>query len=866
MRRPTPRLLRFAVLIGCFIASALAAPASESAPRERASFNAGWRFHLGDDPAAGVALGYERVRDWMLPTGNHLLHYQPASYQTPEPAKMPWWLKFARPEFDDSKWRSLSIPHDWGIESPFIQTLPGSTGRLPWAGVGWYRKKFSVPAADAGRRHYLEIDGAMAYALVWCNGQLAGGWAYGYSSWRVDLTPHLKPGQENVIAIRLDNPAESSRWYPGSGLYRNVWLTKTADVAIAHWGVQVTTPQVSAETALAQVAVTIDNHTADKADVQVRVQLFAADANGQPTGEAVASTEPRIVSVLSRRQSHVADVLKVDQPRLWGLKERHRYVAVTQILRGETVVDTVRTPFGFRTLRNDPARGFFLNGEPTPIRGVCLHHDLGALGAAFNTRAMERQLEILQAMGCNAIRTSHNPPAPELLELTDRLGFLVMAEPFDAWRSPKKADDYSRLFDDWHERDLRAMVRRDRNHPSVIQWSLGNEVPELTDPEGWKLAANLAAIVRSEDRTRPLTMGINHVFGSTAGFEQVLDIVGYNYKPDEYAKFLRRFPHVAVMGGETASTISSRGEYFFPLPKDKSEGLQDYQVSSYDLSAPPWAWPADVEWKALDENPGALGEWVWTGFDYLGEPTPYDDNQTNLLNFADAAARAKAAKDLAELGRLQAPSRSSYFGIIDLAGFPKDRYYLYQARWRPDLPMAHILPHWNWPERVGQVTPVHVYSSGDEAELFLNGQSLGRQKRGKLEYRFRWDDVKYAPGELKVVAYKNGQPWAEIVQRTTGAAIALRATADRTALQADGKDLAFVKVEIIDAAGLVVPRTKPLLKFSVTGPADLVATDNGDATDHRAFGSTERHAFNGLALAIVRPHAGAAAEVKLSAR
>jgi beta-galactosidase len=855
MRPPTPTLLRLAVLAGSLACATIAATAS--AARDRALFNDGWKFHLGDDPAAGHALGYERMRAWMLPTGDHLLHYRPAGDRAPAPAKMPWWLKFARPDFDDSRWRPLTLPHDWGVESPFIQTLPGSTGRLPWAGVGWYRKTFTVPAEDAGRRHHLEVDGAMAYALVWCNGQLVGGWAYGYSSWRVDLTPHLKPGAANVLAIRLDNPAESSRWYPGSGLYRNVWLTKTADVAVAHWGVQVTTPRIAADSALAQVAVTIDNDAAEKADVQVRVQVFAADAEGRPAGAAVAATEPRKVTVPAGGQSHVADVLTVEKPRLWGLKERNRYVAVTEILRGDAVVDTVRTPFGFRTLALDPAKGFFLNGEHVPIRGVCLHHDLGALGAAFNTRALERQLEILQAMGANAIRTAHNPPAPELLELTDRMGFLVMVEPFDAWRLPKKADDYSRLFDDWHERDLRAMVRRDRNHPSVIQWSLGNEVPELREPEGWKLAAHLAAIVRSEDATRALTMGINHISGATAGFEQVLDIVGYNYKPAEYAKFHRRFPHLAFMGAETASTISSRGEYFFPIPTSKAQGLQDYQISSHDLSAPPWAWPPDVEWKALDENPGALGEWVWTGFDYLGEPTPYDDDQTNLLNFADAAAREKAAKDLAAIGRLQAPSRSSYFGIVDLAGFPKDRFYLYQARWRPDLPMAHILPHWNWPERVGQVTPVHVYTSGDEAELFLNGRSLGRQKRGPFQYRFRWDDTVYEPGELKVVAYKDGRPWAEAVQRTTGAATALRATVDRTELRADGRDLAFVKVEVVDQAGAMVPRTKPLLKFTVDGPADLVATDNGDATDHRAFGSAERNAFNGLALAIVRPRPGA---------
>lgn len=863
MKRPAPVLSRVVLLLPLFLAAASTyTSASESAPRERVSFNAGWRFHLGDDPAAGESLLYERVKAPMLATGDHLLTYHaPAPAAAPEPNR--WWLSFPRPDFDDSAWRLLDLPHDWGVESPFLQDLPGSTGKLPWAGTGWYRKKFTVPAADAGRRHYLEVDGAMAYALVWLNGHLAGGWAYGYSSWRVDLTPHLKPGADNVIAIRLHNPPESSRWYPGSGLYRNVWLTRTDPVAVAHWGVQVTTPQVSPAAALVQVAVTIDNATAARADLHARVSLYAADADGRALGQPIAQSEAQPVAVPAGRSARLAQALNVVAPRLWSLRERHRYVAEVTLLRDGATVDVVRTPFGIRTLAVDPARGFLLNGEHVPIRGVCLHHDLGALGAAINVRAMERQLEILRDMGCNAIRTAHNPPAPELLELADRMGFLVQVETFDAWRAGKKPDDYSRLFDDWHQRDVRAMVRRDRNHPSVIQWSIGNEVPDLNDPEGWKLASHLAAIVREEDGTRAVTMGIDKPPATYAGFEQVLDVVGYNYKPAEYARFSARRPHVAFMGAETASTISSRGEYFFPIPQNKAEGAQDFHVSSHDLSAPYWAWPPDVEWRALDEHPAALGEFVWTGFDYLGEPTPYNEDATNLLNFGTSEQRELAARELAALGKIRVPSRSSYFGIIDLAGFPKDRFYLYQARWRPDLPMAHILPHWNWPERIGQVTPVHVYTSGDEAELFLNGRSLGRKTRGPSEYRFRWDDAVYEPGELKVVTYRQGQPWAEAVQRTTGPAAAIRATADRATLRADGRDLAFVKVELVDARGDVVPRTKPLLRFTVIGPADLVATDNGDPTDHRAFASAERNAFNGLALAIVRPHAGAGGTITL---
>ncbi|MBI2511164.1 MAG: glycoside hydrolase family 2 protein [Opitutae bacterium] len=851
------------MLVGLLSALAcLGAAAAENAPRERASFNAGWKFFKGDDPEVGGSLDYERVKDAMLPTGDHLLNYAPPR-ATPLPTKLGWWLTFPKPDFDDSAWRTLNLPHDWGIEGPFMQELPGSTGKLPWAGTGWYRKKFTLPAEDAGRRVTLEFDGAMAYALVWCNGQLAGGWAYGYSSWRVDLTRFLKPGAENVIAVRLNTPRESSRWYPGAGIYRNVWLTKTNDVAVAHWGVFVTTPQVSAEAALVNVGITLDNKTAADAAVQASVRLFAADANGQPVGEPVAVSEPQAVNVSAGRQAHAAHTLHVATPKLWSLRERNRYVAETRVMRDGRAIDVVRMPFGIRTLSVSATEGFKLNGERVPIRGVCMHHDLGALGAAVNTRALERQLEILQSFGCNAIRTSHNPPAPELLELADRMGFLVMVELSDAWQNGKKADDYSRLFDDWHERDLRALLRRDRNHPSVIQWSIGNELPDLGAADGWKVGAHLAAIVREEDRTRVVVVGSDKPPAAYQGFESVLDVIGFNYKPAEYAKLHARHPHVVMMGSETASTISSRGEYFFPVSDKKSDGAANFQVSSYDLYAPWWAWPPDVEWKALDENPYVLGEFVWTGFDYLGEPTPFDSDATNLLNFADPAARAKAAQELAALGKIRVPSRSSYFGIVDLAGFPKDRYYLYQARWRPDLPMAHILPHWNWSERVGEVTPVHVYSSGDEAELFLNGQSLGRKKRGALEYRFRWDDVKYQPGELKVVTYKHGRPWAEAVQRTTGAPAALRVTVDRAELRADGSDLAFVTVAVVDKDGLVVPRSKPLLKFSVSGAAELVATDNGDPTDHRVFASAERNAFNGLALAIVRPRAGAGGAITL---
>jgi beta-galactosidase len=469
-------------------------------------------------------------------------------------------------------------------------------------------------------------------------------------------------------------------------------------------------------------------------------------------------------------------------------------------------------------------------------------------------------------MGCNAIRTSHNPPAPELLELCDRLGMLVMDEAFDCWRQGKRPNDYHLLFDDWAEKDLRALVRRDRNHPSVILWSIGNEVGEQHDTEGWRLAAHLAGIVREEDRTRPVTAGCDDIDSGYNGFQTALDVLGYNYKPDEYKTFHSRHPAIPVFGSETASCVSSRGEYFFPVSSDKAGGRANFQVSSYDLYAPQWAWPPDVEFKGLDEAPFAAGEFVWTGFDYLGEPTPYNADSTSPLIFTDPAEGARTAQELKTLGRITVPSRSSYFGILDLAGFKKDRFFLYQARWRPDYAMAHILPHWNWPDRAGQVTPVFVYTSGDEAELFLNGRSLGRKKMEPRQYRLRWDDVKYQPGELKVVAYKRGQKWAEDVVKTTGAPARIALAADRAALKADGTDLAFVTVTIADADGLLVPQARNLVKFELGGPGEIAAVDNGDATGLESFQAQERHAYDGLALVVVRTKAGEPGVITLKAQ
>jgi len=840
---------------------------AEETPRDRVSFNMEWRFQKDDPAGLGDRLSYAKIKSWVVATGGDLVNPVAAKSVRPD-GNIGGDVSYARVDFDDSGWRRLNLPHDWGIEGPFKQEYPGDTGKLPWWGVGWYRRHFTIPAADAEKRILLDIDGAMAYAAVWLNGRFVGGWPYGYASFRIDLTPFVKPGAENVIAIRLDNPPDSSRWYPGGGIYRNIWLVKTAAVHVAHWGTAVTTPVVSADLAMVNVDFVIESDSPGKIHASVSTRIYELGPNGQRGDSPVATSETSVVEIdpANSRTAARSNLLTVGKPRLWDLQHPNRYVAVTTIDVGGRIVDRYETPFGIRTIRFDPDKGFLLNGEHVRINGVCDHHDLGALGAAVNPRALERQIQLLQEMGCNAIRTSHNPPAPELLDLCDRMGMLVMDEAFDCWRSGKRPNDYHLLFDDWSEKDLRALVRRDRNHPSVVLWSIGNEVREQYETEGWRLATHLAGIAREEDRTRPVTSGCNNVDSGYNGFQTALDALGYNYKPDEYKPFHAQHPAIPVLGSETSSCVSSRGEYFFPVSDDKAEGRADFQVSSYDLCAPPWALPPDVEFKGLDDAPFAAGEFVWTGFDYLGEPTPYSADSTNLLNFSDPAEQAKMAQELKELGKIAVPSRSSYFGILDLAGFKKDRFFIYQARWRPDLAMAHILPHWNWPGREGQLTPVFVYTSGDEAELFLNGRSLGRKKLGPRQYRLRWDEVKYQPGELKVIAYKRGQKWSEDVVKTTGPAARLLLMADRAALKADGLDLAFITVTVADADGLQVPRAKNLAKFEVSGPGEIVAVDNGDATSFEPFQSRERNAYNGLALVVVRTKAGEPGAITLKAQ
>jgi beta-galactosidase len=755
-------------------------------------------------------------------------------------------------DFDDSQWRSLNLPHDWGVEGPFRMDLENETGKLPWAGIGWYRKTLDLTAADQGKAVFLDFDGAMSMSKVFVNGKQAGEWAYGYNSFRIDLTPFVKPGGKNTIAVRIDNLPKSSRWYPGGGIYRHVWLVKANLIHIAYNGIFARS----------------ENITPDSADVVVSVEL---DIQGPISGQKLdiihelLDASGKIVASGKSIDAEPAR-LKVKSPTLWSTEKPYLYTLRTTLVRGDQKLDSKDTPIGIRTAEWKPD-GFYLNGSRIQIKGVCNHHDLGAIGSAFNTRAAERQIEILKDMGCNSIRTSHNPPAPQLLDLCDRMGILVLDELFDAWKMAKKPNDYHLHFDAWHERDVANFIRRDRNHPCVIAWSTGNEIPEQGNKSMHWVSEKLTSEIRKHDSTRMITAGCNNLASATNGFVETVDILGFNYpvrQPKLAAEIHAKKPKLPILSTETASCVSSRGCYYFPVKWDKGAGNYEFQVSSYELSAPGWANRPDLDFELLEKNPFIAGEYVWTGFDYFGEPTPYNNDTTNALNFQNPEERAKAMEELKKLGG-KAPSRSSYFGILDLAGFPKDRFYLYQAHWRPEMPMAHILPHWNWPERVGQVTPVHVFTSGDEAELFLNGKSLGRKKKEQFTYRIVWEDVTYQPGTLTVKTWKNGKPWAEGDRSTTGTAAKLSVTADRPEIKADGDDLCYVTVTIADEKGRLVPRSMNRLQFKVDGDAEIAAVCNGDATSHEPQVNTNTlKAFNGLCQVVLRGKAGKPGTITLS--
>jgi beta-galactosidase len=759
---------------------------ANSRPDKRVSFNQGWRFHLGD-----VANGQD--------TG-----------------------------LDDKQWRQLDLPHDWSIEGEFSENAPSGTGggALP-GGLGWYRKTFTVPMTSKGKLIFVEFDGVYRNSEVWINGEYLGKRPYGYISFAYELTPHLiYGGGPNVIAIKVDNSQQpNSRWYSGSGIYRNVWLTTLDPVHVEQWGTYVTTPAVSAQSATVVIKTRVSNGSNSAAPVNLTTII--QDANGREVTRAVAKQ-------VAAKGAHaeVSQTLKVSSPMLWSDDRPYVYKVVSQLQQGSKVVDRYETPLGIRSFRFDVSKGFFLNGKPVKIRGVCNHHDLGSLGSAVNTRAIERQLEMLKEMGVNGIRTSHNPPAPELLELTDKMGFIVMDEAFDMWKIEKTKYDYHLDWDEWHKRDLEDMVLRDRNHPSIFIWSIGNEVMEQwhDNPAGGIIAKELGAIVRNLDPTRPITSATNGVSrDNKVIMEGGLDLVGTNYAQAKLPEFAKMFPGRPIIGAETTSALGTRGTY--NLPSDKilrwprkwdevlRDGNPDFTCSAYDNSSAPWGSTHEETWKLVKKHDFFSGMYIWTGWDYIGEPTPYPW-----------------------------PAVSSYFGIIDLAGFPKDVYYMYQSEWT-NQPVLHLFPHWNW--KPGQQVDLVTYFNADEVELFLNGRSLGTKRKQGDDVLVFWR-VPFEPGVVKAVSRKNGQVVLTKEVRTAAEPARIVLVPDRKTIKADGTDLSFVTVKVVDRNGTVVPTADNLIKFKVIGDGNIVGVDNGYQASHESFKGKQRKAFHGLALVIVQ--------------
>lgn len=765
--------------------------------------------------------------------------------------------------FDDSGWEQLDVPHDWAIKGPFsedddmqyIQIMQdgekkasshsGRTGGLPHVGVGWYRKAFTLPAQSEGKRVFIEFDGAMSYAKIYLNGQYIDSWPFGYASFCLELTDHIKFDSENTLAVRLDVKDTASRWYPGAGIYRNVRLVVVDPIHVVHWGTYVTTPEVDTTKALVRIETRIQNHRDGSQAVTLGTTIL--DPAGKQVGEC---TTDAVIAGIAAQEQEIA----VANPRLWNTTTPQLYTAISSITIEGKLVDKYETTFGIRTISFDANKGFLLNGERIQLNGVCMHHDMGPLGSAVNKRALERQYEILAEMGCNALRTSHNPPAPEVLDICDRMGFLVLDEAFDEWQIQKVDNGYHLLFDEWAEKDLRAMIRRDRNHPCVIMWSIGNEICEQRSEDGANVAKFLCDICHDEDPTRPTTAGFNDSDNAIKnGLAEAVDVPGWNYKPQDYERYHREHPDWPHYGSETESCISSRGEYYFPAREENQITRDSLHVPSYDLAHPSWGYSPDVEFAAQDACPHIMGEFVWTGFDYLGEPTPYNHEW---------------------------PSRSSYFGIIDLVGIPKDRYYLYQSKWT-DKQVLHLLPHWNWEGREGEITPVHCYTSFDSAELFLNGKSQGVQTKNsgvmeemkdkdfsavKGRYRLVWDDVKYEPGVLKVVGLDdNGEPVAEAEMKTAGPATRVELLPDRTAISADGLDLSYVTVKVVDENGTVCPLADNMINFSVEGTGRIVAVGSGDQSSVEPFVADHRKVFHGLCMLIVASKKGESGEMKITA-
>ncbi|CAM4285089.1 beta-galactosidase GalB [Zobellia nedashkovskayae] len=747
--------------------------------------------------------------------------------------------------FKDGAWRKLNLPHDWAIEGPFDKKYNARTGGLPVHGTAWYRKHFTIDKKYAAQQIAVLFDGVMNNSRVYINGAYIGERPFGYMGFELDLTPYIKFGEDNVIAVRVAPEDLASRWYSGAGIYRNTYLKINNPVHIPFWGTYITTPEVSNEKATVKIETTVKNADEKKASVTLETKIIDGLNN------VIASSSQKI-GLEKSSEKVIIDEIIVNNPKRWGVENPYLYDVVTQVKKGNIVIDEFKSTLGIRSISFDAKEGFLLNEEPVEFKGVCMHHDLGPLGGAVNYRATERQIQIMQSMGVNALRTSHNPPSPEMLQICDKLGIVVLDEAFDEWKIPKVINGYNKFFDEWHERDLRDMIKRDRNHPSVIMWSIGNEIIEQREKDGWKVAKMLNDICHDEDHTRPTTAGFNNYPGAFKNkLAYQIDIVGLNYKPFDYGEVIRENPDIIVYGSETSSQTSSRGTYALPITHDhKKETLE---VSSYDVTVgPPWAYPPDVEFDVQAENPTFLGEFMWTGFDYLGEPTPYGgrDNSTDGYWNADW------------------PVHASYFAPVDLCGFPKDRYYLYQSQWTTE-PMVHVLPHWNWEGKEGEEIPVYAYTNCDEVELIVNGKSLGKKVKGvdttdipaefrgfekgmyTSKYRLSWN-VPYQPGSLKVIGYKDGKAVAEKVIKTAKKASKIRLTADRTEITADGKDLSFIEVDITDADGNLIPNADNQVQFTIEGAGSLAAVGNGNPASLESFQDTNIKAFNGKCLLVVK--------------
>jgi len=760
------------------------------AQRQTQNFDHAWRFHLGDVPGAQETA------------------------------------------FDDAGWRTLDLPHDWSIEGEFSEQNPAGVagGALP-GGIGWYRKTFTVSAADSGKVVFVDFDGVYRNSEVWINGQYLGKRPYGYSSFRFELTPHLRYRARNVIAVRVDNSQQpNSRWYSGSGIYRHVRLVTTGPMHVDQWGTYITTPSVSDDASRISIRTMLRNERHVEQPVVLNTVVY--DSAGREV--AAVSTMGRIPG---DSVAELVQDLTIARPVPWSLERPYLYRAVTLVRCGNRLCDSYTTSFGVRAFVFRADSGFFLNGRHVKIRGVCLHHDLGALGAAVNTRAIERQLEIMRAMGVNAIRTSHNPPAPELLDLTDRMGFIVMDEAFDMWKKEKTPYDYHLDWDAWHVRDLSDMVLRDRNHPSVFIWSIGNEVMEQWnngDSTAAPIARELAGIVRALDATRPITQAANNGSPQNPVFHAgALDLLGHNYHHEVWADFPTQYPGAKFIITEAMSALNSRGVYEQPSPsdsiavyytpyeKDKApQPPKNGRLSSYDNRRAFWGSLHEESLRLFERYPFLSGIFVWQGIDYLGEPTPYEW-----------------------------PARSSYFGVVDLAGFPKDPFYLYQSVWT-EQPMLHLLPHWNWTP--GDSIDVWAYTNAEEVELFLNGTSLGTKRKPEPVSHLMWR-VGYRPGTLRAVARKSGRVWTTAEVRTAGAPARVALAPDRARIRANGDDLSFVTVTVQDRAGALVPTAEPLIRFRLSGgDAQIVGVDNGDQTSHTSFKANQVRLFNGKALVIIR--------------